>query len=245
MSPDPPETGTPARAARVAGVVEFGRDHLALVLVAGVVAIGIAITYLTRAQAHTVPMAVPSSLPAAAPTTAGTPQPTGVSGAGAAPVTGPAAVSATPRLIVVQVLGAVKRPGVISVPEGTRVHEAIARCGGLAPGSDTGDLNLAAVLRDADQVVVGTRAEPGGSVRNGSQPATVPDGSAAPADLVVDLNTATVEQLDQIPGVGPVTAQKIVDWRSQHGGFTAVTELREIDGIGAKTFARIAPHVRI
>ncbi|HET9127935.1 MAG TPA: helix-hairpin-helix domain-containing protein [Propionibacteriaceae bacterium] len=245
MSPDPPEPGSPVRAARVAGVVEFGRDHLALVLVAGVVAIGIAITYLTRAQAHTVPMAVPSPVPAAAPpATAATPQATG-GGTGGASVTSPAAASATPRLIVVQVLGAVKRPGVISVPEGTRVHEAIARCGGLAPGSDTGDLNLAAVLRDADQVVIGTRAQPGGSVRNGSQPAGLPGGSATPADLVVDLNTATLEQLDQIPGVGPVTAQKIVDWRSQHGGFTAVTELREIDGIGAKTFARIAPHVRV
>lgn len=240
MSPEPPEDAAPRLAAPVRDVLDFGRDHLALVLVAGVVAIGIAVTYLTRAQAHTVPLDV--ATPAlSAPATTG---PDSSSPGGVTPSAAPNA-SATPRTIVVQVLGPVRKPGVITVPEGTRVNEAIARCGGLTSAAEPGQLNLAAILHDADQVVIGTRSNPGSSVRNGSQ-SVAPEGSAPEsAGQPVDLNSATAEQLDQIPGVGPITAQKILAWRDQHGRFSAVAELREIDGIGAKTFARIAPYVRV
>lgn len=221
-------------------VLEFGREHLALVLVAGVVAIGIAVTYLTRAQAHSIPLTVATPAVTASASASGP----AATGGGEVATASPSA-PITPRMIVVQVLGPVKRPGVITVPEGTRVTEAIARCGGLTAAAAPGDLNLAAILHDADQVVIGTRARPGGAVRGGDQAAD-PAASASPsAGQPVDLNTATAAQLDQIPGIGPITAQKILDWRDQHGRFTAVTELREIDGIGAKTFARIAPHVRI
>ena len=240
MSPEAPrETGT-GHQGRLGEVVDFGREHLALLLVAGVVAIGIAVTYLTRAQAHTVPVSLATPVLVTPPASA-----TAAADAGPAGSRSPSAL-ASPRGIVVQVLGPVKRPGVITVPEGTRVNEAIARCGGLTAGADPGQLNLAAVLHDADQVVIGTRAEPGGTVRNdGAQPAGAGGAPWGSGVAAVDLNTATSEQLDQIPGIGPITAQKILDWREQHGRFTTVTELREIDGIGAKTFARIEPHVRV
>lgn len=142
---------------------------------------------------------------------------------------GPAAVPG----VVVQVLGVVRRPGVYRLPAGSRVADALEAAGGLRPGRSSGLLNLARVLVDGEQVVVSPKA--------GARPPAAPTGgtSAGP----VDLNTADAAALDVLPGVGPVTAQAILDWRTEHGGFASVDQLREVDGIGPKTYERLAPLV--
>ncbi|MFT4216886.1 MAG: helix-hairpin-helix domain-containing protein [Micropruina sp.] len=141
--------------------------------------------------------------------------------------------------LLVHVIGEVRKPGVVSLPEGARVQDAIAAAGGLTRRAEPGDLNLAAPVADGAQLVIG---------RTGSQLRTStsagPGGSAS-GTAKIDLNTATADQLDALPGVGPVTAQKILAWRSAHGRFRTVAELQEVDGIGPKTYAEIAPHVRV
>ncbi|MEV3991176.1 ComEA family DNA-binding protein [Streptomyces sp. NPDC049837] len=159
--------------------------------------------------------------PAAAATGAATP---GVS-AGAPPV-------------VVDVSGKVRRPGVLRLPAGSRVADALRAAGGVRPGTDLTGLNRARVLMDGEQVVVGAPPGPAGQVTSGAS------GPGGDAGGPVSLNTATVEQLDTLPGVGPVLAQHIVDYRTSHGGFRSVDELREVNGIGERRFADLQPLVR-
>jgi competence protein ComEA len=132
-----------------------------------------------------------------------------------APVAGP--------MLVVDVVGAVRRPGLYRLPQGSRIADAVARAGGATRHADVALVNLAAPLADGTQVVVPVRS----SVAAGAGPAS-PSASAGP----VHLNSATLDQLDALPGVGPVTAQKILDYRQQHGAFTSVDELDAIPGIG-------------
>ena len=129
--------------------------------------------------------------------------------------------------LVVDVEGAVRRPGLYRFRSGARVADALVRAGGLKPSAAAGGVNLAAPLADGEQVVVPARSTAGvGDAAAGGGAAT---GGGAP----VDLNSATVEQLDGLPGIGPVTAQKIVDYRLAHGPFTSVDQLDAIPGIGA------------
>jgi competence protein ComEA len=144
--------------------------------------------------------------------------------------------------IVVHVLGAVRRPGLVRLQDGSRVHDAIDAAGGLTDRADPGELNLAQLLGDGQQVVIGTRTDPAGEVRE--QPGS-DRGSGAGATGALDLNRASQPQLEELPGVGPVTAQAILAWRQQHGRFSRLEELQEVDGIGPKTYAEIAPHVRV
>ncbi len=152
--------------------------------------------------------------------------------------------------LVVHVWGAVRRPGLVRLAAGARVQDALAAAGGLRRTADPGELNLAQVLADGQQIVVGTRGSPLGEVRDqGQAGGTVNGGTGGGATpgggVQLDLNRAGQAQLEGLPGVGPVTAVAILAWRQQHGRFTRVQELQEIDGIGPKTFARIAPHVRV
>ena len=127
--------------------------------------------------------------------------------------------------IVVDVAGHVQRPGIVSLPAGSRVHEAIEAAGGLAGVVDTTSLNLARKLVDGEQVLVGIApVAPAGA-----------SGAAGSPGGAVNLNTATVDQLDELPGVGPVTAQSIVDWRTDNGPFRSVEDLLEVRGIGEAT----------
>jgi competence protein ComEA len=144
--------------------------------------------------------------------------------------------------IVVHVLGAVRHPGLIRLPDSSRVQDAIDAAGGLTNSADPGELNLAQLLGDGQQVVIGTRTDPAGEVRD--QPGSG-RGSGAAATGALDLNHASQPQLEELPGVGPVTAQAILAWRQQHGRFSRIEELQEVDGIGPKTYAEIAPHVRV
>ena len=159
------------------------------------------------------------------------------------------AVSATPSptkggsKIVVHVLGAVRRPGLVRLPESSRVQDAIDAAGGLTHRAGPGELNLAQLLNDGQQVVIGTTNDPAGEVRD--QPGSSGTASGASPMGALDLNRANQLQLEQLPGVGPVTAQAILTWRQQHGRFSRIEELQEVDGIGPKTYAQIAPHVRV
>lgn len=148
-----------------------------------------------------------------------------------APGPGP---SAAPLPVVVDVSGKVRRPGVLRLPAGSRVADALRAAGGVRPGTDVTGLNRARVLMDGEQVVVGVTPAPAGPV----------PGPSGPAGGPVSLNTATADQLDALPGVGPVLAQHIVDYRTRHGGFRSVDELREVNGIGDRRFADLQPLVR-
>ncbi|MFI6860699.1 helix-hairpin-helix domain-containing protein [Streptomyces sp. NPDC050421] len=141
--------------------------------------------------------------------------------------------------VVVDVSGKVKRPGIHRLPSGARVADALRVAGGARPGVDLDNLNRARVLTDGEQIIVG--APPGPPAAGGTGGGTGPPAAAAGP---VSLSTATVEQLDTLPGVGPVLAQHIVDYRTQHGGFRSVDELREVNGIGDRRFADLRPLVR-
>ncbi|MFF1505963.1 helix-hairpin-helix domain-containing protein [Streptomyces sp. NPDC058326] len=155
-------------------------------------------------------------------------------GRGAGPGPGPAAGGK----VIVDVGGKVRRPGVLTLPAGSRVADALRAAGGAKPGADLTGLNRARVLFDGEQVLVGLPGTPVG----GSGPGTGA-GGAGPG-IPLSLNTATVEQLDTLPGVGPVLARHIVDHRTEHGGFRSVGELREVNGIGERRFADLEPLVR-
>jgi len=127
--------------------------------------------------------------------------------------------------LVVYVVGAIRRPGLYRVPSGSRVADAVARAGGLTRKADPAGVNLAAPVADGEQLVVPRRLPVEVAVAQG---APVPGAPAGP----VQLSVATVEQLDSLPGIGPVTAQKIVDYRTAHGAFRSVDELDEVPGIG-------------
>ncbi|TFV77345.1 helix-hairpin-helix domain-containing protein [Blastococcus sp. CT_GayMR20] len=152
-----------------------------------------------------------------------------------APVTPPVGEAGdTSPTVVVSVVGLVARPGLVTLPTGARVADALAAAGGLLPEADPASVNLAAVVADGEQVTVGV---PGA-------PAAGPDaapGSAGP----LDLNTAGVAELDALPGIGPVLAQRIVDHRTREGPFTSVGQLDDVPGIGPATAAELAELVGV
>ena len=140
-----------------------------------------------------------------------------------------ATTTAPPARVVVHVVGAVRRPGLYRLAQGDRVADAVGRAGGATRKADLSLVNLAALVSDGEQVVVPRRgaagAGAGAGAGTGAGAAGVPTGP-------VHLNSATIEQLDALPGIGPVTAQKIVDYREKHGAFSSVDELDAISGIG-------------
>ncbi|WP_308379726.1 ComEA family DNA-binding protein [Streptomyces sp. ISL-43] len=151
--------------------------------------------------------------------------------AAALPAAGAVGTGAGAGPILVDVSGKVREPGVRRLPAGSRVEDALAAAGGVRPGTDTTSLNRARVLTDGEQVLVGAPAPP-------------PAGGGGPAAGPLSLGTATAEQLDGLPGVGPVLAQHIVDFRTARGGFRTVEELRQVNGIGERRFADLRKLVR-
>ena len=152
---------------------------------------------------------------------------------------GQAGGSAAPE-IVVDVSGKVRDPGVHRLPAGSRVEDALKAAGGVRPGTKTGGLNRARFLVDGEQLVVGGPA----SAAAAAPAAPAGTGTASGPTAPVSLNTATIDQLDTLPGVGPVLAQHIVDYRTRNGGFRSVDELREVNGIGDRRFADLRDLVR-
>jgi competence protein ComEA len=141
----------------------------------------------------------------------------------------------------VHVTGAVRRPGVYRVPSWARLDAAIRRAGGTTRRADLQGVNLAAKVTDGQQVIVPARVAAAGS----AVAAGTALGGAEAGTAPVSLNTATAEQLDELEGIGPATAQKILDWRKEHGGFGSVEDLRQVSGIGPKRFDSLKEKVRM
>jgi competence protein ComEA len=150
----------------------------------------------------------------------------------AAPVPSPSA------LIVVSVVGRVNRPGLVRLPYGARVADAIEAAGGVMPGTDLGYLNLARKVVDGELLAIGVTPPPAPAVGGGASAAGAPGG-------LINLNTATVAELDTLPGVGPVLAQRIVDHRNRTGGFRSVEELRKVEGVGDARFEQLKDLVTV
>jgi competence protein ComEA len=167
----------------------------------------------------------------------------------------------TDRPVVVSVVGLVHTPGLVTLAPGSRIADALQAAGGAVAGADTVGLNMARPLGDGEQIVVGlapVSGQPtvlGSSIGSGSAPASgapagptsgPQSGSAKPKPgEVLNLNTATAEQLDGLPGVGPVTAAAIVAWRQANGRFTSVDQLGDVDGIGPARLEKLRPLVRV
>ncbi|TCK21186.1 ComEA family DNA-binding protein [Pseudonocardia endophytica] len=171
--------------------------------------------------------------------------------------------------VVVSVVGKVARPGLVRVTDGARVADAVDAAGGALPGVDMSVLNLARRVGDGEQIAVGvppaSDAAPGAGPASGREPGAAPGeplpasgsasgaapggassggGGTAPGGKV-DLNTATAADLDALPGVGPATATKILDWRAKNGRFTRIEQLREVDGIGERKYAQLSGLVTV
>ncbi|WP_226283055.1 ComEA family DNA-binding protein [Janibacter indicus] len=177
----------------------------------------------------------------------------GAAASGAAPAGSTAPGTSTGK-VTVHVVGQVRRPGIVTLDAGARVADAIDEVGGATGRADLGSVNLARLLVDGEQVVVPKPGEsiaaapaPGAAAPAAGAPAGgAPAGGAAPAaGGPVNLNTADLATLETLPGVGPVLAQRILDWRTEHGRFTAVEELGEVSGIGDKIYAQLAPKVTV
>jgi competence protein ComEA len=140
--------------------------------------------------------------------------------------------------VVVHVAGAVRQPGVYRMRSGARVDDAVGRAGGATRRADLSQVNLAAKVEDGRQIVVPER------VRAAAAGATTTTASPTPG-VPLNLNTATLEQLDQLDGIGPTTAQNILDYREEHGGFGSVEELGEVPGIGDVRLATLREQVRV
>jgi len=171
------------------------------------------------------------------------------SGAGrAAPKTSSVRVEAPGGgIAVVQVAGEVRRPGVYRLRADRRVDDAVRQAGGATAKADLGGVNLAAKVNDGQQIIVpaaGAAGAAGAAAPAGAAGGTATGGPAAPGQPL-NLNTATAEQLDQLDGVGPATAQRIVAYRQAHGGFRSVSELDQVPGIGEKKLAALKDRVRV
>jgi competence protein ComEA len=219
----------------VRGRIALGPSQLAVVAV--IVAVGLA------AAGWWVVRGDPERLEAPPPA-GGADEPLAASSpvaASATPTDSPASTAGAGAVgeVTVDVAGKVRDPGIVVLDAGARVVDALEAAGGARRGVDLTPLNLARVLVDGEQVLVGRPAASTGVTGGASS-----SGGPAPGALV-NLNTATQAELESLPEVGPVTAQSILAWRSEHGGFTAIDELLEVDGIGDATLAQIAPHVTV
>ena len=217
------------------GRVALGPAQLAVVAV--LVAAGLAVTawWVVRSD--------PSPVAPVAPAAPGPAEALATPSGGAA--TEPAAPSASGDAaaggtVTVDVAGKVRRPGIAVLDGGARVVDALRAAGGARAGVDLSGLNLARLLVDGEQILVGVAAPvaapPG---------AAAPGAAATPGATLVNLNTAGLAELETLPEVGPVTAQAIVTWREDNGGYTAVDELLEVDGIGEATLEAMAPFVTV
>jgi len=227
------------------GRVQLGTSQLTVVALLVALALAASAWFLLRAdRGGTVvrarPHPVAKERPGGSPgsellvTPATGPSPEAGVGAGLGPSVGP---SSAPVELVVDVAGRVRHPGIVTLPVGARVVDALKAAGGVRRHVDLTALNLARPLTDGEQILVGV-PQPAGVAASAAS-------TAAPTAALVNLNTATEPELESLPAVGPVTAAAILKWRSENGPFTAVDQLLDVSGIGDKTLAEIAPFVTL
>ncbi len=228
-----PIVPVPAPAASALAALNPGRRAVkALAAVAVVVAL-IAGFVVWRSQPRAEMVAASTSSPAT--TTVTSVAPTARAGGSSAPPT----VAAT---IVVAISGRVRQPGLVRLPADSRVADAIAAAGGALPGTDLSFVNLARKVSDGELIVIGITPSPGQTFDSG---AADPSASGPTSGGLVNINTATAAQLDALPGIGPALAQRIIDYRTQHGAFRSVNQLEQVPGIGDAKFADIKDLVTV
>lgn len=234
------------------------RTLLALAVVL-LVAVGFAVHHFWTGRPESVAAPtgvgpVPETAATGGPGPTGSPS-AGEAGAAAGPGAGGVAGASSGKRLVIDVSGKVREPGVYRLPSGSRVADALRKAGGLRAGAETDGLNRARVLVDGEQIVVGAKgkgaagaapaapAPPGAGAASGSASGGSSGAGGTAPGAPVSLSSATLEQLDTLPGVGPVLAQHIIDYRTEHGGFTSVDQLREVNGIGDRRFADLQAQV--
>ena len=227
------------------GRVPAGRAWLAAVradpgraggfALAAIALLAVLITVFTLARNRPAPV-VSADLPPVQMVSTATPGPSSSTAPGSQP-------------LIVSVVGLVRQPGLVTLTPHARVSDAVSAAGGPLDGADTLGLNLARQVADGEQIVVGIAAPSGRPAALGSSvggtPESGPGGATAAPSGPVNLNTATAEQLDTLPGVGPVTTAAIVAWRATNGSFTSVEQLAEVDGIGPARLAKLRSLVRV
>ena len=216
--PVPPPPVTSVLALLRAGRLDPGRrGALALALV-GLLAAVVAGVVLLRSRPSEQPLAVPAiSRPAGSP------------------------AAAPGGEVVVAVAGKVRHPGLVRLPGGSRVDDAVRAAGGVAPGASTGLVNLARKVLDGEQVLIGVDPPPAAAGDTGGSPAA----AGVPSAGRLDLNAASVSSFDSLPGIGPVLAERIVSWRTEHGRFASVDQLRQVSGIGESKYQQLKDRVRV
>ncbi len=208
------------------------------IALAVVAALAVLVTVFTLLRDRPAPV-MSAKLPPVEKTSPGTPR----SSAGP----GAVAPADADHPVVVSVVGLVHTPGLVTLAPGARIADALQAAGGAVAGADTIGLNMARPLGDGEQIVVGLAPAPGRPAGLGSSVASgpVPAPAKPKPGQVLDLNAATVEQLDTLPGVGPITAAAIVAWRQANGKFTSVDQLADVDGIGPARLEKLRALVRV
>lgn len=234
--PDAPTAGGPSWLAAIRA--DPGRAGVIALIAVGAIAVLVTVFTLVRDDP---PPVVSAKLPPVQMVSSTSPTPGG-----------PAAEPGGP--VIVSVVGLVHRPGLVTLESGARIADALTAAGGPLDGADLIGLNMARRVSDGEQIVVGITSPPGAPTAMGSSITAPPGQSAGPAGdtgpvpsnaVAVNLNTATPEELDALPGVGPVTAAAIVGWRDANGRFTSVEQLGEVDGIGPARLEKLRDLVHV
>lgn len=212
-------------------VADLGRREVTGILVVGLLVVAAAGLWYVRSLPR--PIRVEAGAQLGSPGSPASAAPGTTAAEGSSP-------SPAPVQMVVHVAGWVHRPGVYRFLQGDRVVDAVEAAGGARAGADLTTLNMAALLADGQQVLVGRRGGAGGIVSG-----TSTDGSGTGPGGLVNVNVATLEELEALPGIGPALGQRIIDHREEHGPFHVVDDLMNVSGIGEKTMEDLRPLVTV